>query len=377
MICSSPGIGLVPYPVSLAIYFKRIGHEIHAITSSDREYERGLHQALKEASIPIHKVGFIDYSGFRAWSPFNHELQYVLKSIEPNVIHFWGPRFAYQGRSLPRQNIKPIRVAMIGSMGHTMKLQFPIRFAAYCANRFLDGVLALCKADAMRLLKSGINPQKLGIMHFPVACDKNISLANAAIEKGRDKVLNDFKLPLGKKLLGCFAHFHPHKGHALLIKAFEGLASKFPEWDLVLAGSGVTMEECKQLAKKIPNRIHFLGKLPHDQAMFLMPALDAMVHPSRIETYGFSMIEPLLFGLPMVMTRTGIAHEIEKSGTASIVEPNDQQALSQALYYLFSRYPESLERASAGPLFVRRNFDVPVIGEKLIGYYSDLLSKVN
>lgn len=39
MNCSSPDIGLVPYPVQLAIYFREHGHEVYAIAGTGKELQ--------------------------------------------------------------------------------------------------------------------------------------------------------------------------------------------------------------------------------------------------------------------------------------------------------------------------------------------------
>lgn len=373
IVCSSPGIGLVPNPVYLATYFKQQKHDVHAITGCHKEYETGLGQVLRENEIPIHYVNCID-STLRSWIPSYNKLRVLLRQIEPDAIHFWGPRSAFQGRSLSQQT-KAIRCAMIGSMGHTKGNSISVRFAAAIANQYLDSVMALCQTERDRLLRAGIKKEKLGVMHFPIACKQYLAYADPVKALGKNKIFSKFKVPSKKRIIGCFAHFHPHKGHEILISAFAKIASEFPDWDLVLGGDGIMIKRCRTLANLFPDRIHFLGRIPHDDVMRLLPLCDAAVHPSLVETYGFSIIEPLLFGLPSVVTRVGIAHEIERDRAALVVAPNNEDALSEGLRLIFEEDTTVTEMAAQSQEYVLRTFDIPIIGDKIISLYSHLLEE--
>ena len=262
---------------------------------------------------------------------------------------------------------------MIGSMGHVKGISPGVRIAASIANRSLDRVLGLCEIEVDRLLKVGIDPKKVGIMHFPLACSRNLEYARDGYRLGKAEVLKKHRVPNGKKLLAMFAHFHPHKGHELLLSSFTKLAPDFPDWDLVLGGDGVTVERCRTMANKLTNRVHFVGRLPHDEVMRLLSLCDAAVHPSFVETYGFSMLEPLLFGLPSVITHVGIAQELERASVAIVVEPKDELAFSQGLRRLLRNDEDIRAMGARGREYVLKTFDTPVISEQLLSLYSSMM----
>ena len=54
IMCATPGVGLCPYPVELAIHFKEQGHEIHAFCGSDRELRCVRQSRIPECSLPVH-----------------------------------------------------------------------------------------------------------------------------------------------------------------------------------------------------------------------------------------------------------------------------------------------------------------------------------
>src|SRR5436190_10311942 len=169
------------------------------------------------------------------------------------------------------------------------------------------------------------------IMFAPMACGANLEIAAAARARGREAILREFDLSPQRKYLGYFAHFRPVKRHDLLIQSFIEVMNEFPEWQLVLAGGGQCFDACKALAAPHRDRIHMLGGIQHERAIQLMAMMDAVVHCSTVETFGYSMLEPLLLGVPALLTRVGIAREIEREGKAIVVDPNSGPALKEGL----------------------------------------------
>ena len=374
MMCAAPGVGLCPYPVQLAAYFKERGYDIHAIRGTDREYETGLGAMLEASGVPVHVIPFTEVMEKAGFNPLDFSLRRALDELKPDIVHSWGPRFAFQGRSFLRRRHRPIHVAMIMSMAHDYRGSiWKERLAAALANRYLDRVLAACELERERLSSIGVRPDKLDVMLAPMACPPNLKLADESRAAGRDAVLREFGLRTDRLHVGCFAQFRPVKRQDMLIRAFGELAEEFGQWDLVLAGAGERFEACKEVAKALPGRVHFLGSIPHERSIRLMTVMDAVAHSSSIETYGFSLLEPLLLGVPTVMTRVGVAGEIEQAGKAIVVPPDDQSALREGLRKVLRRDDAILGMAAQGPKWVTETVDTPLVATKLLALYERLL----
>lgn len=376
IMCAAPGgAGLCPYPVDLAIAFRALGHEVHAIRGSDREYETGLAAKLEAAQLPVRNVPFSEVGGRAAFSPFDSSLRRALDELKPDVVHSWGPRFAYQGRSFAFSKHRPIHVAMIMSMGHDAGRKWPERVGALLANRYLDSVLANCELEARRLKAVGVKPSKVQVMLAPMACPPNLELAAAARAEGREAVLREAGLPADRKYVGCFAQFRPVKRQDLLIQAFGDVAGEFPEWDLVLAGQGDKLEECKSLAAALPpGRVRFLGSIPHERAVRLTAVVDAVAHSSTVETFGYSILEALLLGKPLLTTRVGVAVEVEQAGKAIVVEPGSREALAKGLRTLLRGGPQVAAMTEGTPEWITENFDTPRVAARLVALYEQMLA---
>jgi glycosyltransferase involved in cell wall biosynthesis len=242
------------------------------------------------------------------------------------------------------------------------------------ANRYLDRVLALCELEAQRLSSAGVRADKMEIMLAPMACPPSLELAAAARAEGRDRVLGEFDLPADRKYVGCFAQFRPVKRQDLLIRSFATLSTEFPDWDLVLAGAGPKLEECKQVAAElVPGRVRFLGSIAHERAVKLTAVMEAVAHCSTVETFGYSLLEPLLLGVPTVMTRVGVAKEIEKAGMAIVVDPGSELMLTEGLRTVFRGHLARLGKPAEASEWVRTNFDTPLVAQKLLELYERML----
>ena len=102
---------------------------------------------------------------------------------------------------------------------------------------------------------------------------------------------------------------YPHKNHRLLVAALaqtEGV-------DLVLTG-GVAQEE-QALAEAIAagglgDRVHRLGRVPHDDFAIVMANALAMVFPSRYEGFGLPVLEAMASGVPVLAANATALPEV-------------------------------------------------------------------
>jgi GalNAc-alpha-(1->4)-GalNAc-alpha-(1->3)-diNAcBac-PP-undecaprenol alpha-1,4-N-acetyl-D-galactosaminyltransferase len=94
--------------------------------------------------------------------------------------------------------------------------------------------------------------------------------------------------------------FEWEKDPEILIKAFSLVAIRFPEWKLLMAGSGPLLEKCQELAKELnsSNNIQFLGKISNVQNLYSEASI--YVLPSLIEGFPNSLIEAMSFELPTI-----------------------------------------------------------------------------
>ena len=369
LIGSDPHSGLLYHLASLATELSRQGHEVHLATWGAKESAPQLREMLAKNNVPVHVLDSLSRDGVSALRGSNRAGRTLIRDLKVDVVHTFGPVSAFQTRPLHGDTAR--RVAMIASMGSASGNTFKVRFGARLLNRYTDSVIALCTAELRRLTTVGVDPRKINITYNPLNCDELLRRASAARELGRSAILSQLGLNAGRKWIGYFTDFKIMKRQDLLIRAFSQLASEFPEWNLVLAGDGVQKPMCVELASQlgIHERITFLPRLSNTAIMPLLASVDVVAHCSNAETFGYSIIEPLLLGTPLVSARAGIAYELQQAGQAEVFAADDCDGLIAALRKVLPMPPEIQQRAEGSPKFVRENFDVPVIARKLVSVY--------
>ena len=144
--------------------------------------------------------------------------------------------------------------------------------------------------------------------------------------------------PATEKRLVAAGRLVPQKGFDRLIASFARLATKHPEWTLVVCGEG---SERSALEAEI-SRLGLHGRisLPGEQkAMYrVFATTDLFVLPSRFEGYPNVLLEALAAGCPVIATDCpGAVGEILDGGTYGLLVPaEDDDALTFGLDRMMS-----------------------------------------
>jgi glycosyltransferase involved in cell wall biosynthesis len=108
----------------------------------------------------------------------------------------------------------------------------------------------------------------------------------------------------------------PEKG----LDAFATILDQVPDAQLALVGDGpqrAALEERILRRHVEAGRVHFAGFLTGDALAEAYASADALVMPSRTETFGFAVLEAMSSGLPVVAARAGAIPDLvhhEESG---------------------------------------------------------------
>jgi glycosyltransferase involved in cell wall biosynthesis len=108
------------------------------------------------------------------------------------------------------------------------------------------------------------------------------------------------------------------------------------------------------------------GDLPLDYA-----ASDVCVQASRAEGLGFSVLEALACGTPVIVSAVGGLVETVRDGISGwTVGPGDVEALARALREVLDRPDEARRRAAVGGALVRERFDSDTVFARLAAVLS-------
>jgi glycosyltransferase involved in cell wall biosynthesis len=120
---------------------------------------------------------------------------------------------------------------------------------------------------------------------------------------------------------------HPQKGISAIFAAAERVLARRPNVVYLLAGGTDSRESTRMIQDlsaryaHLRPRIKVLGKLPRKQLRFLHRIADVALVPSIYEPFGFTAIEAMASGVPVIAAQTGGLAEIVQTGESGLHVP--------------------------------------------------------
>lgn len=121
---------------------------------------------------------------------------------------------------------------------------------------------------------------------------------------------------------------------------FDALAEVYGEWRLRIVGSGPVQEALEEQAQRLglASRLEWLGGLPREALVSVIPTIDAIVAPSRstatwVEPTGSVVLEAMAHGVAPVVSRCGALPDVV-GDAGLVIDEGDRPALSRALQRL-------------------------------------------
>ena len=181
-----------------------------------------------------------------------------------------------------------------------------------------------------------------------------------------------YNIDTGERIIGCVANLLPHKGHKVLIGAYNRSKIKDSSTLLIIGRKmNPTYCDCLELVKELnlEKRVIFCGFL-EDHPSSLIRQLDALVLPTLdFEGFGLVLGEALLSGVPAVATSVGAIPEILVNREHCIlVEPNDDHQLSCAIDEVFENRTAAQEMTERAKNHFLNNYSASIMSQK----YRDL-----
>lgn len=111
---------------------------------------------------------------------------------------------------------------------------------------------------------------------------------------------------------------------------FALLASRIPEVDFILVGREgfFDAKQINEWEKKIPN-LRWIEVLNREDMAKLLASADCLVFPTLEEPFGFTTIEAMASGLPVVATRSGATPEILIDGEGGYLVSCNEEEIRQ------------------------------------------------
>lgn len=196
--------------------------------------------------------------------------------------------------------------------------------------RRADRVIAVSRAAARFARSLGVSERKIAVVHNGV----DLSCFNGKL----DASLMRRELGIGgEPLIVTASRLIKRKSPGLLVSAFARVVAAIPNAKLVIAGSG--REERKLLHQirelNIADSVSLVGGMSKEKVAQLMAAADVFVLPSKLESFGLSLLEASAAGVPVVCSNAGGVPEVFQDGLNAILyPPGDDDAMAKAIMRL-------------------------------------------
>jgi glycosyltransferase involved in cell wall biosynthesis len=206
----------------------------------------------------------------------------------------------------------------------------------------------------------------------------------------RTGILRDeFQIPADVPLVGmvsllyppkwCLGNARGHKGHEDFITALASLREERPDVRGIMIGGtwdgGHWYEDrVRHLGKRLcDGGLHFSGTRADIPAIY--PDLDLAVVPTYSDGLAYSVVEPLLGGVPVVATNAGGIPDLIRDGdTGWLVPPGNPAALARAMHEALDNPNEARRRAVEGSKLARDLIDLEKTGQEVASTYDKILT---
>jgi glycosyltransferase involved in cell wall biosynthesis len=199
--------------------------------------------------------------------------------------------------------------------------------------RFADVILfvsASTRRDAERVLP----PRKMLNTVAP------LGVSSEAFHRPADEDLRNglSSLEIKQPYLLFIGTIEPRKNLLRIIRAFENIASQFPQHTLILAGGlgwGFEPVLAAIASSPVRERIRHLGYISEESKRVLLAGGDLLVYPSLYEGFGLPVLEAMAAGIPVVTSNISSLPEVVGSA-APMVDPESEEQLTAAMALLLS-----------------------------------------
>lgn len=213
-------------------------------------------------------------------------------------------------------------------------LHFPEYFGRLRAKMARQLFIRVCK-KARRIITVSESTRR-DLLHLaPDASDKIRVIHNGVSELFKPISREHLHTFLQEKGLGRYILYvgsgRPHKNATRVLSVFEIVKDRFPDLKLVLIGEKMgESEEIKKVTMGLGNRVVLLEGVSDDELLLYYNGAEVFIFPSLYEGFGFSPLEAMACGTPVITSDTSSLPEVV--GDAGImVNPADNKEITDAL----------------------------------------------
>lgn len=236
-----------------------------------------------------------------------------------------------------------------------------------------DALIAVSKYTVNELTELyGISTEKIHVIYNGVGTQKFKPRPNKL------ELRHQFGLEPDKKIVLFVGRLYHRKGLEPLLRSIPPVLKEFSNVTFAISGTGFKEKEqsLRNLTKelKIENYVKFLGYVPDEKLPELYSASDIFVLPAIYENFPFAILEAQSTALPVISTNVGgIPEFLDDGKNGFVIEPGDEQELTQKLLTLLKNAELAKKMGDLGRELIEQNLSWKIITNQVVDLYHKLL----
>lgn len=178
----------------------------------------------------------------------------------------------------------------------------------------------------------------------------------------RAKLRGSIGAPPDAPVVTLVGELNERKQHRVVIEAMPHVLEKFPNTRVLFVGDGADRPALEAVVREraLPKSVLFTGfraDVPE-----LMMGSDALLLPSRVEGFGYVLVEAMAAGVPCIASNASSIPEIVEDGVTGILHAvGDSGAIAEAITDLLAGRERARAMGEAGARVARDKFAVPAM----------------
>jgi len=342
-------------------YQKRMGHEVHILTSNCREVRKSPEVTKYGLKIDSIKLDRINLKRILSLLLLFFYLFFYLKKIRPDIVHTHSPDLGF--------------ILSIHCWLHRISI-----INTYHGISFNDKGYFLIKRKLEEFLIKYSNFDKIIIKDKNSLDDfrklkiRNVDYLPNAID------LDLFRLKrhkVNRKVIFLFAgRIEKEKGLDYLINAVNKLKKKEESFEVLLIGKGLDQKHFNELVTSLnlDSYIKFLGEKSKDEMIDYYFNSDVFISPSLHESFPITVLEAWAAKLPVIITDVGGVSTICKDKeNAIIIAPRNQKNIIEAMTILIKNPELRKKLGENGRKLIEKNYRWDKIAKEMESIYEEII----
>ena len=354
---------LAVHHLACALFSK--GHQVHVL------YSKYPHEQFNiEVPYKIHWVNHHDFAtvNLNIFS-FSRVLGPLAEKEKFDVIHgnaeesYWTGKISKKNKST---YVFTSHTPNIPTTGMLKGINRPIRFLKSINTYFLrsaileaDHVVAFSKFSGDLIIKGVGN-----------TCTNKLKIIPPGVESSWFKVE---RKPSSNSALLYWGRLEDEKGLPELFHALEIVSKIIKDIKLTIVGEGNRLMDYKSLVAELSltDRVEFMGWMSSSKVQSISAQSSLGVFPSRVESFGLSVVEAMAAGLPVIAASGGAVKEnVEEGVTGTLVPVNDAEALAKAIISTIKNSHQTESMARDAKKVVQHKFNWDKAANKMVDLYN-------